>query len=246
MSTTITQHYDNAPIVEAIIDLRVELSPDFKVEELKKIYHSEEKKYPILEEVTLISGQIKMAAGFEHASEKEHVGFLLKNENKKQICNMQSKGFSLSFLAPYPTWENFSAEAKRLWALYQSVAQPIKINRLGVRYINRIDIPIPFQFDDYLNTMPKISDELPQVLSGYLMQLAMPFQDIHATALITQTTLPQTVPDKLSILLDLDVSIVEDFLNDNDIIWSRFEQLRNKKNLVFQACLTEKTKRMFD
>jgi uncharacterized protein (TIGR04255 family) len=114
-----------------------------------------------------------------------------------------------------------------------------------VRYINRIDIPLPLNdFKDYLRTVPEVSPDLPQGLSGYLMQLVMPLED-KAIAVITETLIPPPSPNFISIVLDIDVSVPDIMPSDSNVIWETLEKLRGKKNLVFNACLTAKAKELF-
>jgi uncharacterized protein (TIGR04255 family) len=52
------------------------------------------------------------------------------------------------------------------------------ITRLVVRYINKIDIPLPVgDLKEYLRTFPEVSSDLPQGLSGYFLQLQIPQED---------------------------------------------------------------------
>jgi uncharacterized protein (TIGR04255 family) len=75
-------------------------------------------------------------------------------------------GFAMSRLAPYENWNAVRDEARRLWDIYRSIAKPSKLIRLAVRYINRIDMPLPLgDFKDYLRTVPDVSPDLPQGLA---------------------------------------------------------------------------------
>jgi uncharacterized protein (TIGR04255 family) len=68
----------------------------------------------------------------------------------------------MSHLAPYENWNAVRDEARRLWALYRSIAKPSKLIRLAVRYINRIDMPLPLgDFKDYLRTVPDVTTREP-------------------------------------------------------------------------------------
>jgi uncharacterized protein (TIGR04255 family) len=101
------------------------------------------------------------------------------------------------------------------------------------------------EFKDYLRTVPEVSPDLPQALSGYLMQLVMPLEDIKGMVAITETLIPPPSPNSVSIVLDIDVSVPDTMPSDSNVIWETFEKLRGKKNLVFNACLTAKAKELF-
>ena len=55
---------------------------------------------------------------------------------------------------------------------------------MALRYINRINIPLPFtDFKQYLRTTPEIARELPQGLSTFLMRLVIPMD--HFESIVT-------------------------------------------------------------
>jgi uncharacterized protein (TIGR04255 family) len=69
----------------------------------------------------------------------------------------------------------------------QSVTKPKLINRLALRYVNRLDLPLPVgDLKYYLRTVPEVSPDLPQGLSGYFMQLQIPQEDISAILILNQ------------------------------------------------------------
>ncbi len=237
-------HYENAPIAEALIDIRVEPSPGFSAGSLKNV--SAGADYPTISPQHVSVGQIQFGPIPSATASSQHSGFVFKSFDSKQILQAQIGGFTFSRLAPYQRWELFITEAKRLWVAYRSIAKPVSVSRTAARYINRINIPLPLHdLKDYLRTVPEVSPDLPQRLSGYLMQLAMPLEDIKGKAVITETIIPPPTPNLVSILLDIDVSVPITLPSDSDLIWEIFEKLREQKNLVFDACLTNKAKELF-
>ena len=169
------KHYPKAPITEAVIDLRVELPPDVPAGALDQAHKGEETRYPIVEPLTSNVWQMVPGPQASASASSTPTGFLFRSADKKQIYQSRLDGFTMSCLAPYGRWEEFCSEGRRLWDIYRSVAQPSKVVRAAVRYINRINIPLPVNdFGDYLRTVPQVSSDLPQGLSGYFMQLMLP------------------------------------------------------------------------
>lgn len=240
------KHYPKAPITEAVIDLRVELSPDVSVAELKRVRAEQEVAYPTIEKLNENIGQMQFGPQVSAAaSTNKHVGFRFKSEDGKQIHQARLDGFTMNRLAPYQNWNSFRTEARRLWDIYRSVAKPCKIVRVAVRYINRIDIPLPMRdFRDYLRTVPEVSPDLPQELSSYFMQLVIPQDDVQGLALINETIIEFT-ENVVSVVLDIDISRTEDLPLEEDGMWELFEKLHIKKNKVFEACITDKARELF-
>lgn len=238
--------YPNAPITEAVIDLRVEVSPEVSVVDLAKVQKGEESSYPTVEIVN--EGEFKLVLGPQAVANTstQHVGFLFRSGDGKHIHQARMNGFTMSRLAPYPRWEDFCPEARRLWGIYRSVAKPSKITRVAVRYVNRIDIPVPFNdFEQYLRTVPVVSPDLPQGLSGYFMRLVMPLEDLFGSAIVTETLVEPASPNVVSIVLDIDVFRTYELPSTEDEIWALIEQLRDAKNKVFEGCITDEARKLF-
>ena len=62
--------------------------------------------------------------------------------------------------------------------------------------------------------------------------------------LLNEHLVPEPEPDAGSIILDLDLFRLVDMPVEDVVLWEAFEQLRHRKNQVFEACITERTRRM--
>ena len=241
-----TRHYPKAPITEAVIDLRVLPSSALSVGDLAKVREEEGAAYPTMHELNTMQGQMLFGTEVSASAHKEHVGFLFRSSDGTKIHQAHVNGFSMSQLAPYPHWDEFRSEARRRWNIYCSVAKPAKIVRAGVRYINRIDIPLPLNdFGDYLQTGPHLSPHLPQGLSNYFMQLEIPLENIKSLATINETIIQPAKPDVVSIVLDIDIFRTDELPDSDDGVWAFIEQLREVKNDLFEACITDKARELF-
>jgi uncharacterized protein (TIGR04255 family) len=239
------RHYKNSPITEAVIDIRLGLSPEFKPEFLEPIADRISGAYPKREDLTMFQGTFTVGA--TATSTQIKLGYLYRSSDGKYVLQTRTNGFSLSRLAPYEEWERFRDEARNLWNIYKEVAKPIRANRVASRSINRIDIPLPtMELSEYLRTFPEISRTLPQHLSGYVMHLLIPYQEFGGLLSLIQATVPALRPETASINLDIDMfkESSSDFDSD-DKIWSFLDYLRDKKNEVFEGCITDKARELF-
>ena len=134
----------------------------------------------------------------------------------------------------------------RLWKLYRQAVNPLKVTRVAVRYINKIDIPVPtIDYKDYFLTTPEVSPGLPQMLSGFFMQLQFPQEDFGGLLILNETALSSNQPDTNSVVLDLDVFKAGLELTSDEDIWVLLNTLRNRKNQFFEGCITDKTRALF-
>lgn len=240
------RHYPKAPITEAIIDLRVELPSDIGLEELRRAHAGQEQGYPHIKQMNLAFGQMHLGDEVTTTASTKPVGHLIRSGDGKQIYQARLDGFTMSRLAPYERWETFRDEARRLWNVYKAAVSPQRVVRVAVRYVNRIDIPLPLHdFKDYLRTVPEVSPDLPQGLAGYFMRLEIPMEDIKSRCLLNEAIIKPAAPNVVSVVLDIDVFRTEDLPTEEDEIWGFVEDLRIQKNSVFEACITDKARELF-
>jgi uncharacterized protein (TIGR04255 family) len=174
----INQHYSRAPIVEAAIDLRCKYSSPLEVEDLERVRTNLASDYPIQEEWIELKAQIGPSGGV--TSDQKVSGIRALTSERSKISGLGIEGFTFSWLAPYDRWESLRDEAFRIWKLYAAVTNPVKVTRVGVRFINRLDLPSPngagVELDQYLRTAPRIAPELPQQLESFFCDFSCLWQ----------------------------------------------------------------------
>lgn len=244
------RHLANAPITEAIIDLRVRLPSGFQVTELSSLREMVQDRYPDGKERRLITGGFGMKAGkpvIQPPEDKGIDGYVLRSADNKQVAQFSKGGFTLSRLKPYTHWEDILAEAKDLWQLYVAKASPELVTRIAVRYINQLNIPLPINnFTRYLTAPPNIPDTIPQAMSHFLTRVVVHDVELDTTANITQALQKSPSPDYVTIILDIDTYKQKERGFDESDIWLTLGQLRDLKNRIFFDSITEETARLFE
>lgn len=240
--------YENAPITEALIDIRVELPAGTKgLEVLESVHDRVKNRYPGKKKRIYVQGQFSAGDEVGASARQTVMGFSFTSDDGKQILQARRDGFTFSRLRPYGSWPELRDEARRLWDIYGEMLNPEKITRVAVRYINQIDIPFSadyIDYKDYFRTTPEVSPELPQALSGFFMQLQFPQTDFGGLLILTQTAVPPPNPATGSVILDLD-AFKETEMVSAEGVWLLLETLRNRKNEFFEGCITEKTRALF-
>ncbi len=241
-----SRHYLKSPITEAILDLRVTLPQGFSIDTLEEIHNQVRESYP--QKVPILAGSIEYQIDQNIVNtSRNHYGFQFKNENSPYIFQAALGGFTCNHLAPYSSWEQFRSEAKNLWEIYKDVCKPTSVTRVGLRYINRIEIPqLAIDFKDYLRVSPEIASDLPQGLSSFYMQLQIPQESLQCMLTINEAFIPPTTPTIIPVILDIDVFRVKDWDSNADDIWQFIDQLRDLKNGTFEKCIADKTRRLFE
>jgi uncharacterized protein (TIGR04255 family) len=240
--------FPNAPITEALLDIRVTLPENTSLEQLAMLHEIVKDHYPNKRERKMWQSAIHVKdQGPEVVKPSGGTdGYLFSSSDGKNIVQSRLDGFTFNRLKPYDRWESFRDESYQLWQKYIKVAAPTQITRVALRYINRIEIPLPFRdFKDYILTTPEIAPGLPQGLARFFFQLAMPIAEIPALAIITETMEPVTETKRLPFILDIDVVREAAFDVNGQQAWATLDKLHDVKNDIFFKSITPKAKELF-
>ncbi len=71
----------------------------------------------------------------------------------------------------------------------------------------------------------------------------MPQVDVGAMAVISQAMMPLQVPGCVSVILDIDI-FQEQLTFSDRTFWESLERLHAKLDVVFEACITDKTREL--
>ncbi len=232
----------NAPIREAILDIRAELPVDTTIETIDGLYAQIRAEYPKKQTKRWIKSTLNLDSDDPAIIDAVHgvAGFLFLNDDATQVAQFRLDGFSFSRLAPYKTWDEFFEEAKRLWRIYASGVHPESTTRVAVRYINQLTIPVGEKnWREYLRVPPAL---LPQGISHPVSEFLTRYSatDIESKHTCTVTLAMQPINDSTNrtILLDIDTFKLEEF-RDEDHIWDTAKLLRKAKNTLFFGTLSD-------
>ncbi len=245
------RHYPNPPITEAILDLRVPPTSGIAVADLINMRAGDEAAYPTAEPIVTVMGQMVMGPVPTTSAVQQQTGFVFRRQDGRYVYQARVDGFTISQLPRYSKWKDFRAEAARYWERYQEIARPLGVARAGLRYVNRIDVPTEqsqdrLDVDEYLLTAPKIAQNLPQLMQGFFMQIVLPFPGTEHRATITETIIPPARPGIASLILDIDTFQEFSTPATLDQAWKCLEELHELKNEIFEACITDKARELFE
>lgn len=241
------QHFTNAPIEEALLDIQAELSSDVTLQDLANPSQILQEQFPRRRERMFLQGELELA--FTEGSSNVRTssgpdGYLFASDDGKRIVQMRLDGFTYNRLRPYDSWSAFRAEAEHCWGIYKNTARPVSIGRLALRYVNKLRIPVPFELKDYLRTGPEISVDLKLELEAIFVRVVSQFPEFDCIATITEAT-ERVDAGILTLVFDVDVFKPGPFAMDEGNIWRTFENLREAKNKIFFESITPKAEELF-
>lgn len=242
--------YDNAPIVEAILDLQVVLPSSDGLSDVSSLSHvmDGDGRFTAMAPVVEVQGDVQVTEqDVVGTASGRHMGYTFPRADGARVVHARLDRFAFSWMAPYERWESFLREAEAMWHRYAARAEPQAVTGVGVRFINRIDVPSsPVEIRDYLRTAVDVSPYLPQGVSSMFMQVDIPLEQYDAVVTITSALSPPARLGFTSLILDIDakrqVSLDRAAPDFETSLVEVMAALRAAKNFVFEACITDGTR----
>ncbi len=244
------KRYKSAPIIEAVIEIRVNPVESLKPESLNGLVSSLRSQFPKVTGMHRVEMGFAIEEGKDLNFKSQHApfGVRLAKADESRVMQIRRDGFAYSHLEPYTDWATFRGEAYPLWQEYRRVAHEGQLTRCGLRYINRVDVPgDPVEIKDYFELYPEIPEKLTnQDVDGMVVNLTMPQPDIECGATITQALVSPAKKGHISFLLDIDLFRENISAWSDADVWAYFDKLRDRKNEIFEGCITDRTRELID
>lgn len=232
----VRRRYARAPVVEAVLSVAFEQLPYGCLDKLESVTLALGARFPIKEPRYQASFQVNLGASLGTAAERRQDGWLLKSSAGNRLAQVSLSSVSVHLLYPYSNWEMLEKELQGLWSSLAAAVDVVP-KKVGVRYVNRLDVPIGTPLDAYVKCYPEVPDNLASLDNFYLrMDLSIE----GATVVVQEGFVPSPIPDCFAIMLDNDLTFD---LREPGSLWSTVSRARDVKNYVFESCITDEMRR---
>lgn len=232
------------PAREALIDIQFE--PPVQIDSIRefeaKVRFRYEKSAPIWQ--AMFGFSLAPEAAAQTQLPPTAIGIRLDSQEPPHVLQCRIAGFTFSRLSPYGCWQNLRDAAKIEWDTFLKFIPSITVNRIAVRYINDLKLPVPLHdFADFLSCPPEVPAGLPQGVSSFLHRVVVPDVEHNCVSIVTQSLDegPHQQSDEINVLLDIDVfrkTTIEP--PEFDKIWAGLDELREQKNRMFFGHVTDR------
>jgi uncharacterized protein (TIGR04255 family) len=242
--------YARPPITEAVIEVRFGSGAEPRM--LTRFLRSVARQYPTAEQTYEISAQIRIAgAGTdpEVRPEQKFTGYKLTGEDAADLILLGFDKISAIRMAPYYGWENFAEKFKKNYEILRKICGHRSIVRVATRYVNRLDIPadsgVRIRTEDYLLLEPRVPNIIPQV-NHFFSSFTGIVSEIEGQVNINSGTVISPLIDHVSLLLDIDLFKEQNLPQRDGDMWGLLTSLRERKNILFEAFVTDRARELFD
>lgn len=228
-------HLTNAPIVEAVIDIRITPKGSMDEGTVSAFLKQRLPDYPTQKNMNSKSLKIDMGSKIQSPiiTNLGFVGSRVDSTSEPYVAQFNNEAFVFSRLVPYNEWDLFMPEALRLWELYCELNNPEEIQRIGVRFINKIDaLESPIELSDYYENAPDSIKNTSWPIVNYTHKDT--YQPTHPYIVnVIRTVNRGEKKAGAGLILDVDVIMNQKFSNDLDRIKKHLMEMKYLKNKAF-------------
>jgi uncharacterized protein (TIGR04255 family) len=241
--------YKAAPITEAIVE--IQFTPALDDAERKRISDALDSMYPLVtDQITFDVGVVMKAVASVTKVDVQKLrskSFRRTNLDQDELCIVGPKSIIVSQLAPYPGGDRFFDRVRKTFDLAASEMAFRQRTRLGVRYINRLDLPSntnPIRYEDYFKVFVEAPEEMGPN-AGYAGRIQFPLSRIDGLMIIQTASTASPLPGHAAFMLDIDIGITKNIPNKGDELATFLAAIRDEKNRAFELSITQKARERF-
>ena len=240
-------NYTSPPIREAVCEFVFEGGRPWDVTFPGRFYENIKADYPAPPtEEAVLEAEFGAAHGTQNVKVRQSPGKVqFSSLDGARMIKLGRNVLSVHRIGPYPGWLSFRSSIEGPLAAYVNLASPPRIRRLGIRYINRIEVPAGVQPRDLVRGLPEVVEGIPTPDEAYLVRRESWFRDRDAKLLLTLASIA-IAPEGLSGIL-VDIDIIRDLQETSvQLAMSQVDDLKQKLNGSFEALITDEARRMFN
>ena len=249
LDSKVRKVFNNAPIVEAVIDIIIPELPEDQLTTLEKIEEPLASDFPSKKPIYHSEMAFEFTEGIMSGGPSASYikGYQFWSEDEKELVTARRDGFSYNKLKPYSEWEKVKQKMLAGWGAYSAAISPASLSQLVVRNINLIEIPeTQFELKKYFEAPPNLPDSIDRPLENFLIRYVIAFSEIAAKCTVTMATHPSAKEGCTTILFDIEAIRIVDSLLTLEQIDEILTSLNNAKDMIFFESLTSNCIGLFE
>ena len=153
---------------------------------------------------------------------------------------------SVHHFKPYPSWEVFSKIVGKADKAYQEALKPTKVQRFGLRYINDINLGrSTVGLEDFFDFYPFVGHNISPNLSRFYCRVQIDFEDARDALTLQIASTPRPEGENVQIILDLDYFLAKPDAIGLSETTEWFETAHSNLESVFEGCLKDSARALF-
>ncbi len=201
---------------------------------------------PVVNPPNLLPGELQVEFQF---GPREALRFWRHSDESGYIA-VAPYSLRVHHLRPYPSWKHFSNIIYKGAQAYQDVLKPTKVQRIGLRYINRIDLGhTSVSLEEFFDFYPFVGSDIPQNLSGFNCLIQLDFEDARDSLILQLGSAPRSQGQEeivnTRVTLDLDYFLARPDNLELSETAKWLQKAHSNLESVFEGCLKDTARKLF-
>lgn len=245
--------YKKSPITEAVCEFRFDAGSPWDMAIPGLIYENIKQQFPIRKQLKRINVNV-LAVNDSFTQEVtaiDQIRFL--NEDERTFLAVSPHMLSAHILTPYSSWTNFLPLIKLGFNTYCQIVAPKGFNRIGLRYINKIEFDVgetdgddKIDLEDYFEFRPYLGKKMNQDYHSFSLSTEQTFEDLRDNFKILLRNERSRKGNQLSIILDFDYSLLKPGRVSLEAVFDWVDKAHLRIYDTFEVCIREKLRMKFE
>lgn len=240
------KQYENSPIIEAVCEFQLPSDSLWDITVPASIYEKIKDVYKTKEERGIQELDIKNTPQGLEQRLTTIPRIIFFADDKKTFVQVGPKLLAVNRLSPYQGWAKFEPEINRAFVAMTNSVDVKSFQKIGLRYINRIEIPgATVNLDDYFEFKPFLGKNLPQHMESFIVGFVVSFFDRRDICKIQITTGISEKQDTCTFILDIDYALAKPQSVGKDETKGWISNAHTNIESVFEGCITDRLRELF-
>ena len=241
--------YPNPPVVEALGEV-IFASTNWDDTVPDQLFEGLKDEFPKRQERTFNEARVTVDDNNEATAEVVQLPTwdVFLTESEDQLIQVSEKHISFNQLKPYRPFREWEGRFFEALSMYRGLTFPQTIERMGIRYINRIEIPGQrISMEDYFSIYPVLPEETSDFHGPFQVKCQIPLTaDDHFLVMVFGSIQPDEADDdRQNFLLDLHVQVLIGKDLDDEDIKNHIRIAHRNAVRAFEGSITEKLRALF-
>lgn len=242
------RRYKNPPLVEAVCEFRLTQNTHWDLTIPGLFYEGVKEEFPHREQRSVQELQVTQEPqGFrQELRVAERV--LLFSQDRKLLVQLGPRLLVVNALKPYPAWQGFKPRIEKAWDRLQEIIDVQGLERIGLRYINRIELPeteAVVELGNYFDFHITIGPRLPRVMASFIAGAEFSYKEGRDRCRV-QLTPATGSGEKSAVILDIDYFLVRPRAVEVSDALEWVEEAHTQVEEIFEGCITDRLRERFE
>lgn len=238
--------YKNPPAIEVLFEVHFSETQS-NLTLFGDFYHKIKTEYPEKNQLRNVGVEMNFAQGAVQTKQVTRGNMMrFSKEDNSQLVQISENLLTVNKLKPYSGYELFRQSVENILPTYIELAKPKYSERIGMRYIDRIQIPEDdFELEKYFNFSLNFANKDFSTINGisFTVQLTPKYKDHQL--FVTLNSVISPVEGQSEFILDTYDKLVLQKEVDESYILSALDEAHENIEYIFESVITDSARELF-